>query len=51
MPNRGKDGGSSPHKEKLYKQYASSNRRYKNKVRKAKKRYGRCTAYGQAHLW
>lgn len=42
MPNRGKDGGSSPLKEKLYQQYASSNKRYNNKVRKAKKRYGRC---------
>ncbi|MFX0084217.1 MAG: hypothetical protein ACFFAU_00985 [Candidatus Hodarchaeota archaeon] len=42
MPNRGKDGGSSPHKERLYQQYASSNRRYKNKVKKAKKRFGRC---------
>ena len=41
MPNR-HEGGSSPLKEKLYKSYMSSNKRYKNKVKKAKKRYGNC---------
>ena len=30
MSNRGQDGGSSPHKETLYKQYATYNKRYKN---------------------
>lgn len=35
-------GGHSPHKEKLYKLYASSNKRYKNKIKKATKRYGKC---------
>jgi len=41
MPKR-IEGGSSQHKENLYKSYAGSNRRYKNKVKKAKKRYKNC---------
>ena len=42
MANRGTDGGSSPHKETLYKQYATYNTRYKNKIKKAEKRYKNC---------
>lgn len=38
MPKR-IEGGSSPHKEGKFKQYISSNKRYKNKVNRATKRY------------